>query len=261
MSMCKAGSPPRNQHKQNVPTAGGEEESEDHDLAPSSADDDGVVDDDDDDRPRKKSRVAAPKADKKPAKSKGKASPAAAASVPKGGKPAAAASSRAASGVKAGGGKTSGGASSSAASAGAAGVSLPPPGSLAPIAFKKANTVAEAEAVLLAYLKRGNRPYSALQVRRAAQGATRWRNAAHPLRAPLQVFENLHGAVGKTVVPSVLDGLCERGLCAGKLFGKFKLYWADQAQFGETGSVRARGGVKGGADAPVASPLLSAPPP
>ena len=184
---------------------------------PSSAEecDDGGDDDEISGRPRKKARSTAaavtPSGKKSKAKSsKGAASPAASA-----------ASSRAAAGggkaghaapaAKKGGAAASAGSSSAGAAAGVGG----PPGSLAPIAFKKANTVAEAEAILLSYLRRGNRPYSALQV-----------------------FENLHGAVGKSVVPAVLDRLAESGQACAKSFGKFKLYWAEQSQFGETGKVR-----------------------
>jgi hypothetical protein len=141
----------------------GDHESEDVDLDPSS--------EDEDERVTKKPRTTGPASKSaKPASTKSaKSSGATKAAAPKAKKPAAGGSGSSSSKPGAPASRPGGGGSA----AGAASVAVP--GALAPISFKKATTAAEAEATLLAYLKRGNRPYSALNV-----------------------FDNLHGAVGKT---------------------------------------------------------------
>jgi 26S proteasome regulatory subunit (ATPase 3-interacting protein) len=63
--------------------------------------------------------------------------------------------------------------------------------------------------VLLDYMRRGNRPYSALNV-----------------------YDNLHGAVGKAVVPRILDKLAADGRLKSKTYGKAVVYWPDQAGYG-----------------------------
>jgi hypothetical protein len=50
------------------------------------------------------------------------------------------------------------------------------------------------------YLRLSNRPFSAINI-----------------------FDNLHGAVGKATLPRLLDSLSEEGTICGKLFGKFKV--------------------------------------
>lgn len=79
-----------------------------------------------------------------------------------------------------------------------------------PVPTVKPATEKEAEVVLVEYLNRANRPFSAINV-----------------------FDNLHGLIGKTVLPRMLDKLAEEGRIVAKTYGKFRLYWASQAQYGE----------------------------
>jgi hypothetical protein len=107
------------------------------------------------------------------------------------GKPAA---SKAAPKASAGAGKAALGKSAAAPAKAGAGGAKPAAagtggsGAAAAVALgKKITTEREAEAVLLDYLNRTNRPYSALNV-----------------------HDNLHGVVGKTVIPKLLDKLADR---------------------------------------------------
>ncbi|XP_033639241.1 homologous-pairing protein 2 homolog [Asterias rubens] len=58
------------------------------------------------------------------------------------------------------------------------------------------------------YLNRANRPYSAIDV-----------------------FNNLHKEFGKTAVVRALEDLAENGKIKEKIYGKQKVYFADQSQF------------------------------
>ena len=75
---------------------------------------------------------------------------------------------------------------------------------------RKISSASEAESVLLEYLNRTNRPFSALNI-----------------------HDNLHGVIGKTVITGLLDSMAERGTITAKSFGKFRLYWASQAQYAD----------------------------
>ncbi|KAI9138512.1 Tat binding protein 1-interacting protein-domain-containing protein [Paraphysoderma sedebokerense] len=63
----------------------------------------------------------------------------------------------------------------------------------------------EAEQLILSYLRKQNRPYSAVDV-----------------------FNNLHGAVGKSNVPKILNTLAERNEITAKQFNKTIVYVANQ---------------------------------
>lgn len=63
------------------------------------------------------------------------------------------------------------------------------------------------EAIILRYLKTQNRPYSATDV-----------------------FNNLHGKVGKTAVTKLLTQMQESGVIHGKLYGKQWVYVARQVK-------------------------------
>jgi len=65
----------------------------------------------------------------------------------------------------------------------------------------------EAENLIIDYLEKQNRPYSAIML-----------------------FENLHGAVGKTQAVKVLQDLAERSIITSKEFGKQKLFWRKQEE-------------------------------
>lgn len=67
-----------------------------------------------------------------------------------------------------------------------------------------------APAVVLEYMNTQNRPYSLINV-----------------------FDNLHGAVKKAALGRVLDALAAEGSLKEKAYGKAKIYWPDQAQYGE----------------------------
>lgn len=60
----------------------------------------------------------------------------------------------------------------------------------------------------------------------------------------------------------MLDRLADSGQCEAKAFGKFRLYWASQAQFGDTGKVGGGGGgtARGEAAAAPCAPSLPPPP-
>ena len=64
-----------------------------------------------------------------------------------------------------------------------------------------------APAVLLEYLNKQNKPYSAINV-----------------------FDNLHKAVKRAHVNRVLDRLADSGQIKRKQYKKFKLYYADQVR-------------------------------
>lgn len=49
--------------------------------------------------------------------------------------------------------------------------------------------------------------------------------------APLQISENLHDAVKKTVVSKILDSLCDDGHMVAKTYNKSKIYHIDQDMF------------------------------
>lgn len=67
-----------------------------------------------------------------------------------------------------------------------------------------------APSVVLEYMNTQNRPYSLINV-----------------------FDNLHGAVKKAALGRVLDALAASGSLKEKAYGKAKIYWPDQAQYGE----------------------------
>ncbi|XP_022079972.1 homologous-pairing protein 2 homolog [Acanthaster planci] len=68
----------------------------------------------------------------------------------------------------------------------------------------------DAVAAILDYLNRQNRPYSAIDV-----------------------FNNLHKEFGKTAVVRALEDLAQNGKIKEKVYGKQKVYVADQSQFPE----------------------------
>eukprot|EP01138_Halocafeteria_seosinensis_P005860 gb/GECG01005990.1/.p1 GENE.gb/GECG01005990.1/~~gb/GECG01005990.1/.p1 ORF type:complete len:373 (+),score=102.62 gb/GECG01005990.1/:1-1119(+) len=74
----------------------------------------------------------------------------------------------------------------------------------------KAVSEVEAPAYVLDYVNKQNRPYSVLNI-----------------------FENLHGAVKKASLTRVLDKLADEGKIHAKTYGKSKVYYPDQAQYGE----------------------------
>ncbi|XP_014665357.1 PREDICTED: homologous-pairing protein 2 homolog [Priapulus caudatus] len=65
-----------------------------------------------------------------------------------------------------------------------------------------------AEAAILAYLNRENRPYSAIDI-----------------------FNNLHKEYGKTAVVRALESMAEKGSIKEKVYGKQKVYLPDQSGF------------------------------
>lgn len=76
------------------------------------------------------------------------------------------------------------------------------------------------EAIILKYLQAQNRPYSASKI-------------LHPkyyliLHCAADIFNNLHGQVGKTAVVKGLNTLFERGEIHGKAYGKQWVYVARQ---------------------------------
>jgi 26S proteasome regulatory subunit (ATPase 3-interacting protein) len=75
---------------------------------------------------------------------------------------------------------------------------------------------------VLNYLKAQNRPYGA--------STCMWLSASFDANrsALADIFNNLHGAVGKTMVPKVLASLAERGEITGKAWGKQLVYVARQ---------------------------------
>ena len=99
------------------------------------------------------------------------------------------------------------GASSSSAAAAAAAAPSGGGGGAPP---KKPLNDAEAEALLASYMARANRPYS-----------------------PINVFDNLHGALSKPTLVRLLDKLAGDGRLVMKAFGKAQVYWADQGQYGD----------------------------
>jgi len=68
----------------------------------------------------------------------------------------------------------------------------------------------EAEDVVLEYLQKQNRPYNAIML-----------------------YENLHGAVGKTQAVKILQELADKGIITSKEFGKQKLFWRKQEELSE----------------------------
>lgn len=79
---------------------------------------------------------------------------------------------------------------------------------LTPIAGGIESVTDPGEKKVLEYLMQANRPYS-----------------------HVQIFENLHKAVKKVMVPRILDSLTDRGLLQRKDFKKTRLYMANQANF------------------------------
>eukprot|EP01118_Nematostelium_gracile_P000527 TRINITY_DN10593_c0_g1_i1.p1 TRINITY_DN10593_c0_g1~~TRINITY_DN10593_c0_g1_i1.p1 ORF type:complete len:231 (-),score=64.50 TRINITY_DN10593_c0_g1_i1:71-763(-) len=79
-------------------------------------------------------------------------------------------------------------------------------------AKKKAAKISdkEAEKMILKYLQTQNRPYNSQTL-----------------------FDNLHGAVGKTQVGKVMGDMADRNVIASKEFGKQKLFWRSQEEDGE----------------------------
>lgn len=69
---------------------------------------------------------------------------------------------------------------------------------------------AEAETALLHYLIKENRPYSAVDI-----------------------FNNLHREYGKTAVTRALENLAQEGKIKEKVYGKQKVYLADQSHFAD----------------------------
>eukprot|EP01112_Ceratiomyxa_fruticulosa_P006977 TRINITY_DN1796_c0_g1_i1.p1 TRINITY_DN1796_c0_g1~~TRINITY_DN1796_c0_g1_i1.p1 ORF type:complete len:237 (-),score=67.53 TRINITY_DN1796_c0_g1_i1:180-890(-) len=63
----------------------------------------------------------------------------------------------------------------------------------------------DAETVVLDYINKQNRPYNAQQI-----------------------IDNLHGGVGKSQAPRILQALADKGLIAAKENGKQKIYWKKQ---------------------------------
>lgn len=100
---------------------------------------------------------------------------------------------------------SSSGASAVAASSGVSSAggkkSAPPP---------KAIKEKDAPGVVLEYMNAQNRPYSLINV-----------------------FDNLHGAVKRAALSRVLDALADAGQLKSKVYGKAKIYWPDQAQYGD----------------------------
>ncbi|ORX85690.1 TBPIP-domain-containing protein [Basidiobolus meristosporus CBS 931.73] len=80
---------------------------------------------------------------------------------------------------------------------------------MAPVKKKaKTEKVDNAEEAVLEYLRRNNRPYSATDI-----------------------FNNLHGAVGKTAVQKILTQLVEKEEITGKAYGKQWVYCISQDKF------------------------------
>ena len=72
------------------------------------------------------------------------------------------------------------------------------------------------EAAVVNYLKTQNRPYSASKIKT--------KKRTFLLILSVDIFNNLHGAVGKTALTKVLTSLVERGEIAGKAYGKQFVY-------------------------------------
>ena len=101
-------------------------------------------------------------------------------------------------------------ASSSSGGRGAKGRGTASVAASAAAAGKGAISEKAAHGVVLEYMNTQNRPYSLINV-----------------------FDNLHGAVKKAALGRVLDALAASGSLKEKAYGKAKIYWPDQAQYGE----------------------------
>jgi 26S proteasome regulatory subunit (ATPase 3-interacting protein) len=154
--------------------------------------------DDDDDFAPKRTKSQAATASKAEPKAK---APAKARAAPKARASASSASSKSADAAPA---EPQAGARAKPASAGAssAGAKKAP--------AKKDIKEKDAPKVVLEYMNSQNRPYSLINV-----------------------FDNLHGTVKRAALGRVLDALAASGQLQSKVYGKAKVFWPDQAQYGE----------------------------